>query len=286
MTNIPPPTYTALDTDNEQAYGTHLQRLAKAANILTSFLGLRDLPKLRRSVLQAKYGIDRVDVMILFGGTIPFGCEVAAAAWKRGLARQLMVVGGIGHTTQFLRNKFKARYPQMETLGKTEAEMIADYLSREHGIHDLLLETKSTNCGNNVTYALAMLRDSGIAAKAILIMQEPSMQRRMAAVFHKELSDDSGTLIINYAPYLPHLTAANGRLSFLRQYWGLWDIEHYITLLLGDVSRLRDDENGYGPKGKGFIPHVDIPLEVEKAFTLLASNHIGTIRTPNPAFKS
>ena len=286
MTNIHTPTYTALDTDNGQAYDTHLQRLAEAANILTSFLGLRDLPKLRRSILQAKYGIDRVDVMILFGGTIPFGCEVAAAAWKRGLARQLMVVGGIGHTTQSLRDKFKARYPQMETWGKTEAEMIADYLSFQHGICDLLLETKSTNCGNNVTYALAMLRDYGIDARAILIMQDPSMQRRMAAGFRKELGDDSGTLIINYAPYLPHLIAANGRLSFLHKYWGLWDVEHYITLLLGDVSRLRDDEKGYGPKGKGFIPHVDIPLEVEKAFALLTSSHIGTIRTANPAFSS
>ena len=64
------------------------------------------------------------------------------------------------------------------------------------------------------------------------------------------------------------------------------DIDHYITLLLGDISRLRDDENGYGPKGKGFIPHVDIPPEVEKAFQLLNSSHLGTIRKANPAFTS
>ena len=282
----PPDKYVDLDTYSLQCNNAHLRRLAEAANTLTRFLGIRDLPKLRRSLLHSKYGIDQADIMILFGGTIPFGCEVAAAAWKRHLARHMMIVGGIGHTTQSLRDKFSARYPQMETDNKTEAEMIADYLSREHGIHDLLLETKSTNCGNNVTYALAKLRESGIAAKTILIMQEPSMQRRMAAGFCKEFGDSSDTLIINYAPYLPILSAESGTLRFIRKYWGLWDIDHYITLLLGDISRLRDDENGYGPKGKGFIPHVDIPPEVEKAFQLLNSSHLGTIRKANPAFTS
>lgn len=263
-----------------------LQQLANAANALTRFLGARDLPKLSRNTLQNKYGIEQADVLILFGGTIPFGCDVAAAAWKRGVARHLMVVGGIGHTTQSLRDKFKARFPDMDTKGKPEAEMIADYLSRKYDIHDILLETKSTNCGNNVTYALAKLKKAAISAKSLLIMQEPSMQRRMAAGFAKELKNDTDTIIINYAPYRPLLTAKNGKLCFIRQYWGLWDVEHYVTLLLGDVSRLRDDENGYGPKGKGFITHVDIPPEIENAFHILNASQLGTVRTANPAFSS
>ena len=112
------------------------------------------------------------------------------------------------------------------------------------------------------------------------------MQRRMAAGFAKELKHDKDTTIINYAPYRPYLTAKNGPLRFIRQYWGLWDIEHYITLLLGDISRLRDDTQGYGPNGKGFITHVDIPPEVEKAFHILNASQLGTIRTANPAFRS
>jgi hypothetical protein len=99
-------------------------------------------------------------------------------------------------------------------------------------------------------------------------------------------SIDQTDVIINYAPYLPRLAVINNSLSFVRQYWGLWDINHYITLLLGDISRLRDDEYGYGPKGKGFISHVDIPPEVEKAFHLLNSSHLGTVRTANPSFSS
>lgn len=144
-----------------------LQLLADAANTLTRFLGVRDLPKLSHKTLQRRYGIEQADVLILFGGTIPFGCDVAAAAWRRGVARHLMIVGGIGHTTQSLRAKFKARFPEMDTDDKSEAELIASYLFRKYDIHDILLETKSTNCGNNVTYALAKLKEAASPAKSI-----------------------------------------------------------------------------------------------------------------------
>ena len=64
-----------------------LQLLADDANTLTRFLGVRDLPKLSHKTLQRRYGIEQADVLILFGGTIPFGCDVAAAAWLPALPR-------------------------------------------------------------------------------------------------------------------------------------------------------------------------------------------------------
>ena len=225
-------------------------------------------------------------MLILFGGVIPFGCDVAAAVWQCGLARHLMVVGGIGHTTQSLRDKFQARFPDLAVEGRTEAEMIADYLAREYDIHDILLETASTNCGNNVTNALQVLQDQGIDARSLLIMQDPSMQRRMAAGFAKVLGPETAVRVISYAPYHPELTVAKGQLQWSRSYWGLWDIPHYVTLLLGDVSRLRDDAAGYGPRGKDFIVHVDIPAGVEAAFTLLSHSGLGEIREANEAYRS
>ena len=33
------------------------------------------------------------------------------------------------------------------------------------------------------------------------------------------------------------------------------------------MERLHDDENGYGPKGKDFIPHIDISEEVWSSYT-------------------
>ena len=45
----------------------------------------------------------------------------------------------------------------------------------------------------------------------------------------------------------------------------LWEMNRLCELLVGEVTRLKDDENGYGPKGKAFIGHVDVPVEVEAA---------------------
>lgn len=42
--------------------------------------------------------------------------------------------------------------------------------------------------------------------------------------------------------------------------------------ILGEIPRLRDDESGYGPRGKGFITHVDIPNEIEQAFQALITH--------------
>lgn len=47
---------------------------------------------------------------------------------------------------------------------------------------------------------------------------------------------------------------------------GLWSPERFLSLIMGEIPRLRDDENGYGPLGRGFIPHVDIPVEIETAY--------------------
>jgi hypothetical protein len=45
----------------------------------------------------------------------------------------------------------------------------------------------------------------------------------------------------------------------------LWEKQRFCELLVGEVARLKDDENGYGPKGKGFIGHVDVPEQVVQA---------------------
>ena len=68
--------------------------------------------------------------------------------------------------------------------------------------------------------------------------------------------------------------------------WGMWEIDRYISLLMGEIPRLSDDENGYGPKGKGFIAHVDIPSEVRNAFDELCNEYSGLVREANPLYAS
>jgi hypothetical protein len=46
-------------------------------------------------------------------------------------------------------------------------------------------------------------------------------------------------------------------------------MNRFLGLILGEIARLRDDEMGYGPRGKGFIGHVDVPDAVLDAYSRL-----------------
>lgn len=43
---------------------------------------------------------------------------------------------------------------------------------------------------------------------------------------------------------------------------------------------------GYGPNRKGYIAHVDIPIEVETAFVELKRAYGGMVREANPLYAS
>lgn len=74
------------------------------------------------------------------------------------------------------------------------------------------------------------------------------MQYRMEAGLRKYVSDK--IKIINYAVYSAKVIVDNATLTYEKEILGMWDINRYISLLLGEIPRLSDDENGYGSKGK------------------------------------
>ena len=112
-------------------------------------------------------------------------------------------------------------------------------------------------------------------------MQDATMQRRMGAGLEKYVRDEM--LIIQYATYCVKVIQAE-ELKYESTVWGMWDIERYISLLLGEIPRLRDDECGYGPKGKCYIAHVDIPDKVEEAFLYLQARYSELVREANPLY--
>jgi hypothetical protein len=59
-----------------------------------------------------------------------------------------------------------------------------------------------------------------------------------------------------------------------------WPRERWISLVMGEVPRLRDDELGYGPRGRGFIAHVELPDEVAAAHASLLAEHPDWGRQP------
>ncbi|MDD8049440.1 MAG: YdcF family protein [Thomasclavelia sp.] len=259
------------------------ENIAKDINVLSNFCGKRDLVDLTTEELKKNYSIEQADIMVLFGGSIICGGDVIAEGIKNDIAKKYIIVGGGGHTTDALRNEIAKQCPNIETKSLSEAKLFSKYLEHKYGLEVDYLETHSTNCGNNITYLLDLLKRENISYKSIIISQDASMQLRMEMGLRKYVKDK---IIINYATYKSHVVIKNNKLVYEKEIVGMWDIERYISLLMGEIVRLRDDENGYGPSGKNYIEHVDIPIDVEKAYKELEINFRDLIRKANPLYAS
>ena len=259
-------------------------KTAENINILGKFCGKRDISELSKEKLFEKYGIHQADVMVLFGGSILAGGDLLAKAVKDQIAKKYIIVGGAGHTTETLRQKVQQEYPQIKTTGLPEAEVFQRYLQTVYGCEADELETQSTNCGNNITYLLQLLQEKQIAYNHIIICQDASMQNRMDAGLRKYVADD--VTIINYAAYSANVLHNGKELVFEQKIHGMWTMERYVNLLMGEIPRLADDADGYGPKGKDFIAHVDIPEKVKNAFEELKLVYGEQTREANPLYSS
>lgn len=264
--------------------GIDMEKIAENINILGRFCGIRDVPELSQESLYNAFGISRADVMVLFGGSILCGGDVLAEAIRNGVAEKYIIVGGAGHTTETLHQKMRREFPEMETENLPEAKVFAGYLKHRYGLEPDFLECDSTNCGNNITNLLDLLKANGIGFRSIILSQDATMQRRMEAGLRKYADDQ--LLIINYAVYSATVVPGASGLTYDREIWGMWDMDRYISLLLGEIPRLTDDEAGYGPRGKNFIAHVDIPEAVKTAFQELCTGYSALIREANPLYAS
>ena len=258
-----------------------MHEIARCVNALGAFCGARDVPALTRDQMRSAIGREQADVMALFGGSILAGAEVLAEAMREGAARKYVIVGGAGHTTQSLRDEIHRREPSIETAGRPEAEIFAAYLAFRYGLRPDALECESTNCGNNITNLLALLEREKIDMQSIILCQDATMQRRMEAGLRKYRPD---VRIVNFASYRATVRDSSGGLEYAEEIDGMWDMERYMTLLMGEIPRLTDDESGYGPKGKGFIAHVDVPQSVREAFEQLRGAFSDRVRAADARY--
>ncbi len=260
-----------------------LEQLAESINTLVDFCGRRDIEALDQYNLQKTYGFNQVDVLVMFGASIPAVYDQFLFAWRNNIAKHYCLTGGVGHTTASLQELMKDEL-KIATSNMPEAEIMKAYLAKYIPVDSILIENKSTNCGNNVTNTLELLEDKNIPHDSIIIIQDATMQLRMDAGFRKYAPN---TKVINFAGYQAHVTARNNQLECDKDLWGMWDIDRFVNLLLGEIHRLRDDQNGYGPNGLNYIAHVDIPKEVTAAYQyILQHKSTASIRNANDLYKS
>ncbi|KAF5653332.1 DUF218 domain protein [Fusarium sp. NRRL 25303] len=153
----------------------------------------------------------------------------------------------------------------------------------------ILIEDASTNCALNAVYTRKILDQHGYTSPcSIVVAQDPTMCRRTVAAFEQVYSDkmDDTPVFASWPTFVPRVAVqdsgaqnqASGLTSYLRydiadfnknKNDGLWSMERLMSLLVGEIPRMRDNENGYGPRGKGSIVHVDVPQDVEDAWIVL-----------------
>lgn len=258
-------------------------KIADAVNVLGEFCGVRDIDELTPNALKNQFDISQVDVAVLFGGSILEGGDVFAEVMNNNLAKKYIIVGGAGHTTETLREKMFSVLKKNLPSQSTEAELFNQYLIEKYNLRADFLECESTNCGNNITLLLELLKRGNLPYENILMIQDSTMQRRMNASWRRYVGNQ---LIINYAAYRVKVVAVDDKLQFEKVPLGMWTVERYIKLLMGDVARLQDNAEGYGPKGKNFIAHVDVPEKVLAAFNYLKNYFEIRKANPNYAGKS
>ena len=218
--------------------------------------------------------IDRpVDLVVLMGSAVLESVEVAAALHREGVAPRILVSGGIGHSTEHLEAAVRRRGLQVETSGRPESHVFRELLIRYDVLPTaIVVEDRSTNCGENADFTRQLID----APSTLLLIQDPSMQRRTHACFERSFADLPGTTLISHTPLIPWI--GRDHVSSGPATPEVWSRERFRSLIVGEIRRLRDDAEGYGPRGKNFIDHLEVPADVLAAYARLAAAHPESVR--------
>lgn len=239
-----------------------------AANRLGSWLAQNDF--------SGQPGAADCQLVVMAGNAVMPTID-AACALARDYGGVLLISGGIGHSTSFLYEAIArhSRYQRLLLDGQPEATLLAEIAHQFWHIprSRIVVDDQSTNCGQNASFTRQLMEEKGIVASRVTVVQDPTMQRRTMVTFARVWQGVAhAPQWLSYPGYVPELENTAQGLVWRQPVEGLWPVARYLSLILGELPRLRDDAQGYGPRGKDFIAHVDIPSDVEEAWQLLCAD--------------
>ncbi|ADB31233.1 protein of unknown function DUF218 [Kribbella flavida DSM 17836] len=240
--------------------------LDEALQVMSRYLARRDVAELAGPA----------DLLVLMGSAVVESVEVVAQAYHRGAAARILVSGGLGHSTHHLVHAVERRGLPIPAGHRPESHIFRDLLHR-YGVDPaaVTVEDDSTNCGENAAFTRRLLDHDSTAYRLVLV-QDPTMQRRTHAAFERSFRDRPGTALTSFAPLIPWI--GDDAVGAGPGGPPIWARERFVSLLLGEIRRLRDDIDGYGPRGRNFIDHVEVPPEVLAAFDEAAAAHPTLVR--------
>lgn len=253
-------------------------------NLLAGYLGY---PQLQLEDLSS---ISPADCIVICASMILHQAEFLFHALQENpfLTKALVLCGGIGHSTQYIyeavaqHSRFSSISNDIQHLPEAWVlERILDTFFDRAVITSqgcrILIEDRSTNCGENALFSRKVLDDAGLQKlRRCVLIQDPTMMRRTVASFQKAYEERTEMPLFLSCPLLvPQVERSEepeGNLRYAMSEVQLWPLERFISLILGEIPRLRDDEDGYGPRGRNFISHVEVPVDIEAAWTRLRAS--------------
>lgn len=220
---------------------------------------LADLNTCLAWLTQPATPLPQVDGLILCGNSLPLTAQLAARTATDRQLPTIVIAGGIGHATKYLRQNMGV------VNDLSEAALMADIVRQSGYQGKILQDQTSTNTGANASHAHALVPSNW---HHILLVQDPLLALRSQLTFEKVWG-----ISYQFERLLPpafQLSQLNPvAFGLHRAYQNAWPTAYFTELLLGEIQRLWDTPAGYGPNGTGFIQHVTLPENVLAAYQRL-----------------
>ena len=184
--------------------------------------------------------LQKSDCIFVLGSHDPRVAERGAELYLQGWAPLLIFSGGLGRLTK-------------ELWTEAEADRFAK-IAMQKGVpqHHILIESRSTNTGENVAFTRRLLEQRGLDPRSFILVQKPYMERRTYATFQKQWP---GKTVCVTSPQISLEEYPNADAP----------LEMVINIMTGDLQRIRLYAE------KGFQIYQDIPDAVWKAYERLVA---------------
>ncbi|HBK5918390.1 YdcF family protein [Vibrio alginolyticus] len=190
--------------------------------------------------MQLKHELKPADCLFVMCSNDVRVAEHAAKLYHQKLAPLIVFSGGEGRFTDGL-------------FEKSEAETFAE-IAKMSGVPNeaILLETESTNSGENVRFTEQRLKEEGKQCSSFILVQKPFMERRAIATFEKQWQSPYTQLQVSSAA-LPFFEYINEDMPLMM----------VLEALMEDFSRVKSYPE------KGFQTEQNIPQQVESSYQVL-----------------
>lgn len=158
--------------------------------------------------------LEKADIIFVLGSNDLRVADRAAEIYKEGYAPLVVCSGGNGKRSKFTEPEAKLFSERMINLG----------VPAEH----ILLESKSSNTGENIKFTRELLKTSNIAVKKIIAVQKPYMERRTFVTIKKQWPEVE---CIVTSPELSYEKYCQNDEVFKK---------HFTDVMVGDLIRIRE----------------------------------------------